>query len=181
MKKIFKVFGARLAFAMVIGLCSCDGLFPQGGDAQDEEVAKKYEKANGDAINHEFYLSDNKGQYVYYTSTQRFKYGNHEDCIYQVNFTTKDSAGTKGDWKLYTRERGSTKTIEMIYKGTFKGVSNGSVTTGGKVELYISEDLYDTVDIEQKTVALTSGDKEAYAFTTNVAAAHAVINAEDVK
>ena len=181
MKKIFKVFSALLAFMMVIGLCSCDGLFPQGGDAQDEEVAKKYQKATGDAINHEFYLSDSKGQYVYYTSTQRFKYGNHDDCIYQVSFTTKDSAGTKGDWKLYTRERGSTKTIEMIYKGTFKGVSNGSVTTGGKVELYIGEDLYDTVDIEQKTVALTSGDKEAYAFTTNVAAAHAVINAQDVK
>lgn len=180
MKKLWKLFGILIAVSTLFCLSGCDMLLGSKDNSTPEEKAKEYVKST-DAINHEFYLSDNKGQYVYYTSTQRFKYGNHDDCIYQVNFTTKDSAGTKGDWKLYTRERGSTKTIEMIYKGTFKGVSNGSVTSGGTVELYIGEELYDTLNIELKTVALTSGDKEAYAFTTNVAAAHASINAEDVK
>ena len=182
MKKILKLFGVLIAMSTLLCLSGCDlASLLGGGDSTPEEVAKEYQKVTGDAINHEFYLSDNKGDYSYYTSTTSFTYGNHEDCIYQINFVRKNTPATEGTWKLYTRPRGSTKTIEMVYSGTFKGVNGGSVRTGGTVDLFIDGNKIDTIDIQYKTVQLRSGTTEAYACNLNVAASHAAIGAHDEK
>lgn len=180
MKKIFKVFSALLAFMMVIGLSSCGDLF-NTGDATPEEIAKKYQKASGDAIEHEFYLSDDKSSYIYYTSIQRFVYGNHNDCIYQISFKPTKSDASEGTWKLYTRERGNPKIIELVYDGTFKGVNGGSVRNGGTVNILIDNEIIDTLTIEQRPVQLTSGTATKMACYVNVAASHTALGAHDEK
>lgn len=186
MKKIFKLTGVLLALAMVIGLSSCADLLGVGlgGTEKKKQTTTETPMEYVDAdtpINHEFYLSDDKTSYIYYTSTTRFTYGNHNDCIYQISFKPDNSAATKGTWKLYTRERSTVKTIEMIYEGTFKGVDNGSVKTGGTVQLLIGNTVVDTMEIESKTVQLTSGNKTALACDVNVASAHKAIGAKDAK
>lgn len=185
MKKIFKLTGALLALAMVIGLSSCADLLGVGlgGTEKKKQTTTEtpMEYVNADTpINHEFYLSDDKSSYIYYTSTTRFTYENHNDCVYQISFTPSDSAATKGTWKLYTRERAG-KTIEMIYEGTFKGIDNGSVRKGGTVQLLIGTTVVDTITVENRTVQLTSGNKQAYACIVNVASAHKAIGAKDAK
>ena len=181
MKKIFKVFGVLIAFSTLLCLTGCDlaGLFGEG-DKTPEEIAKKYQKADGEAINHEFYLSDDKSSYIYYTSIQRFAYGNHNDCIYQISFTPKKSDAIEGTWKLYSRERAG-KTIELIYDGTFKGVNGGSVRNGGTVDIFIGNEKIDTLTIEERAVNLSSGTAVKKACYVNVAASHKAIGAHDQK
>ena len=179
MKKLFKIFGLAFVLGTLFCMTSCDDLFNTEEDPLTK--AKSYEKQT-DAINHEFWLSDDKSSYLYYTSTQSFNYGKHEDCIYQISFTPKDSAASKGNWKLYTRPRGSSKTIELVHEGTFRSVNSGSVRNGGTIELLIGSEVIDTLTIEYKTVTTATGNqKEAYAFTANVAASHKAIGAKDSK
>lgn len=191
MKKICKVFGVLLAFAMVVGLSSCDSLWKMYlPDEEDDNTVQTTDDTNetpmeyvtvDTPINHEFYLSDDKSSYIYYTSTTRFIYENHDDCIYQISFTPTKSDASQGKWKLYTRERATVKTIDMIHQGTFKGVNGGSIKTGGTVQLLIDNQVIQTIEISKKTVQLASGSKEAYACQINVAAAHKAINATDAK
>ena len=67
MKKIFKVFGALLAFTMVIGLSSCgDMLNGTQDNGKDDEI--------GDVLEHTFVLDMGdkditKQTFIYYTST----------------------------------------------------------------------------------------------------------------
>ncbi len=180
MKKLLKLFGLLIAMGTLFCLTSCDGLF--GGEAEEDiEKAKKYVKST-DKIDHEFYLSDDKSSYIYYTSTQLFDYGKHTDCVYQISFTPKDSAATKGTWKLYTRPIASTKTIEMVYEGTFQGENSGSVRNGGTVNLLINNEVIDTITVESKGVTTATGvSKTAFAFTANVSASHKAIGATDAK
>jgi hypothetical protein len=183
MKKLLKLFGLLLAMGTLFCLSSCDDLFNMDNneDKPVEEKAKEYVKST-DAINHEFYLSDDKTSYIYYTSTKLFSYENYTDCVYQISFTPKDSAASKGTWKLYTRPIASTKTIEMVYSGTFKAVGSGSIRNGGTVELLINDEVVDTLTVENKTVTTATGvSKTAYAFTANVAASHKAIGAKDAK
>lgn len=179
MKKLLKLFGLLIAMGTLFCLSSCDGLF--GGGEEEEEKARTYVKST-DSINHEFYLSDDKSSYIYYTSTQLFNYGKHTDCIYQISFTPKDSAASKGTWKLYTRPIASTKTIEMVYEGTFQGENSGSVRNGGTVKLLINNEVVDTLTVESKGITTATGvSKTAFAFTANVAASHKAIGATDAK
>ncbi|MBP5603332.1 MAG: hypothetical protein J6X78_11470 [Treponema sp.] len=185
MKKIFKLFGILLAIGTILCLASCDGLLnmmldnEEDKDQTPEGIA--YTQADS-TINHEFYLSDDMNSYIYYTSTQSFNYGNHQDCIYQISFTPKNSAASKGTWKLFTRPKATTKTIEMIYQGTFEGVNNGSVRNGGTVQLKIGNDVIETLNIEMKSVTTSSGATlDAYACIVNVAASHTAIGATDSK
>ncbi len=192
MKKIFKVFSLLLAFATLMTLTSCDDLWglinendkPQSSqqdNTTDDGTPKDYVAVTG-VINHDFYLSDDKGSYIYYTSINSFQYGNYTDCVYQISFTPKDSAATRGDWKLYTRPRGSNKTIDFIYKGTFEGVNGGSIKTGGTVKLLIGSELVDTLTIAKSNIKVLSGEiREKYVFNANVSAAHAAIDAHDEK
>ena len=189
MKKLLKLFGLLLAMGTLFCLSSCDDLFNLGNEddntqqttTDDEEQAQAYVKAT-DTINHEFYLSDDKTSYIYYTSTQLFNYGEYTDCVYQISFTPKDSGATKGTWKLYTRPIASVKTIQMIYSGTFQGVDSGSVKNGGTVKLLIDNEVIDTLTIANKSVTTaTKTTVTAFAFTANVAASHKVIGAEDAK
>lgn len=187
MKKLLKLFGLLLAMGTLFCLSGCDLATLLGEDntqqtpRDNEEKAKEYVKST-DAINHEFYLSDDKNSYIYYTSTQLFNYGDHTDCIYQISFTPKDSAATKGTWKLYTRPIASTKLIEMVYQGTFQGVNSGSVRNGGTVQLLINNEVIDTLTVESKGITTATGvTKTAFAFTANVAASHKAIGAKDAK
>ena len=181
MKKLLKLFGLLIAMGTLFCLSSCDDLFNTGDDTPVEEKAKAYVQST-DSINHEFYLSDDKNSYIYYTSTQLFNYGNHTDCVYQISFTPRDSAATKGTWKLYTRPIASTKTIEMVYQGTFQGENSGSVRNGGTIKLLIDNEVVDTLTVESKGVTTATGvSKTAFAFTANVAASHKAIGAKDAK
>ena len=91
MKKICKVFGVLLAFAMVVGFSSCDDIFNFG---MPEDNNNSQQATNGDdnttdgdpmeyidnvtnVINHDFYLSDDKSSYIYYTSINSFQFINH--------------------------------------------------------------------------------------------------------
>ncbi len=182
MKKIFKLFGVLIAMSTLLCLSGCDlASLLGGGDSTPEEVAKEYQKVTGDAIEHEFYLSDDKSSYIYYTSIQRFAYGNHNDCIYQISFTPKKSDAIEGTWKLYSRERGNPKIIELVYDGTFKGVNGGSVRNGGTVNILINNEVIDTLTIEERPVNLASGTATKMACFVNVAASHKVLNAHDEK
>ena len=186
MKKLLKLFGLLLAMGTLFCLSSCDDLFNMDNneDKPVEEKAKEYVKST-DAINHEFYLSDDKTQYIYYTSTTAFNYQDYENCIYQISFTPKNSAATKGTWIIYTRPINSYNTIERLYEGcsgTFEGVNNGSVRNGGTVKLLLDNQEISTVTIENKTLTNEKNKTvTAYAFTLNVVAAHKYIGAEDVK
>ncbi len=195
MKKILKVFSILMAVAMIAGFTSCDDIFnfgfPENNENQqttngDNDTTNKepmqYIDNITEVINHDFYLSDDKSSYIYYTSINSFQYGNHTNCVYQISFTPKRSDASAGDWKLYTRPRASSKTINFIYQGTFEGVNGGSVRNGGTVKLMIGSEVVDTFTISKQNIKILSGEtKEKFVFTANVAAAHAAIDAKDEK
>ncbi len=181
MKKIFKLLNVLIAISILLCLSGCDLGGLVGGDNTAPEEALQYQKADGEPIEHEFYLSDDKTSYIYYTSTQRFVYGNHDDCIYQISFKPTKSDASEGTWKLYTRERGSTKIIDLIYEGTFKGVNGGSIRNGGTVNILIENEIIDTLTIEERPVYLSSGVVRKTACYVNVAASHKIIGATDAK
>ena len=185
MKKLSKILGLTVLTGILFCMSGCSGLFGGNGfKIKNADDVKEY-MSDEDAINHAFYLSDDKTGYIYYTSTTAFNYKDYDNCIYQMSFTPGNSAATKGTWKLYTRPISSTKTIEMVYEGlngTFEGVNNGSVRNGGTVKLLLDGQEIDTISIENKQITTATGvSKTAYAFTLNVVAAHKYIGAEDVK
>ena len=185
MKKLSKILGLTVLTGILFCMSGCSGLFEGNGfKIKNADDVKEYME-DAEAINHTFYLSDDKSSWIYYTSTTAFNYPDHDDCIYQFSFTPKTTAATNGTWILYTRPRGSTTKIEQIYEGcsgTFEGVNNGSIRNGGTVKLLLDGQEISTVSIENKQITTATGvSKTAYAFTLNVVAAHKYIGAEDVK
>lgn len=182
MKKLLKVFGLITVIATLMCLSGCSGLFGgKGFSITSADDVKEYME-DSEAINHTFYLSDDKSSYIYYTSTTLFNYPDHDNCVYQMSFTPTNSAATKGSWKLYSRPIASTNTIEKIYEGNFEGVNNGSVRTGGTVNLYLEGEVIHTLTIAEKTlVTATGATVTKNAFTANVAASHKYLDANDAK
>jgi len=179
MKKLFRLFGLLIAVSTLMCLSSCGGIT---GTGTGEEENTNVNGNENQVISHGFYLSDDKGGIIYYTSTQSFNYGNHEDCIYQVQFNLNNSAATKGSWLLYTRPRGTTTVIDNVYEGTFRGVNSGSIRNGGTVELLIDSKVVDTLTVEKKTITTSKGTVlDAFTFMANVTASHKAIGATDAK
>ena len=189
MKKLFRLFGLLLAMGTLFCLSGCDQLFNSENedDKPVEEKAKDYvEVTSGDKIEHMFYLSlDQPKANKYFTSTTAFTYttlkgvvyDETNPCVYQFCFHPTNSAETKGTWTLYTRPKGSTTTIELIYKGTYEG----KVTDNGEVKLLIDNALIQTIEIEKKVIQLEKTSPDTYVFTANMAASHKAIGATDAK
>lgn len=161
MKKIFKVFGALLAFAMVIGLSSCgDMLNGTQNNGKDDEI--------GDVLEHTFVLDMGdkditKQTFIYYTSTTRFSYGEYTQCYYQMSFNV-----SKKSWILYTRPAASTTPIQEVGKGSYG--SKESPIVEGTVTL----DGLQAIELKKQS------DGKLY-FIANIAAVHKAIGAHDEK
>ena len=164
MKKIFKVFGALLAFAMVIGLSSCGDML-NGTQNNGKDDAMDYSQP----INHTF-VKDNTtvgNSFYYYNSTTVFSYEGHDACYYQMSFST-----SKKTWLIYTRTTSSTNKIQDVAWGNYTGdpAKEGELvltSTDGK-------SASQTVTIKKDT----SGNLY---FVGDVAAAHKSIGAKDAK
>lgn len=204
MKKIIKGLSILFLFAVALNFTACGNIAAllgnptddngntqqqQGTDDNDDtSTLREYtEVTSGEAINHEFYLSqDMTNSYKYFTSTQAFIYTANDGtvydatnpCIYQISFKPTNSAETKGKWSLYTRPKASPKTIELIFQGTYEG---NVKQNGGQVKLYIENNLIQTLNIEKKVIQLEKTSPDTYVFTANMKAAHTAIGATDAK
>ncbi|MBO4532983.1 MAG: hypothetical protein J5726_04725 [Treponema sp.] len=185
MKKICKLFGVLLAFTMVIGLASCDGLFNPGntgfGRAGNAGNSGSQQQGDETPINHTFYLSDNQFAHKYYTDTTHFSFTDKDgvyyaDCIYQISFSP-NTKGTGGNWIMYIRPDGSTSNKETQYKGTYEGDAENE----GTLKLYVNDELLKTLTLENKEIQVKSITKTALTFTTDVAKAHKYYGAKDEK
>ncbi len=121
------------------------------------------------------------GNNLYFTSTETFKYTSKSDgtkytgCIYQVQFSAKNSAKTKGNWYVFSRPKDSVTTIEVVSKGEFEG----SPFASGKIELtYENGTSAGTVDISG---VVSGSDYTDLKFSMNVSSLHKVIGAVDEK
>ncbi len=165
MKKIFKVFGALLAFAMVIGLSSCgDMLNGTQNNGKDDEI--------GDVLEHTFVIdmADKNIDLqisVYYTSTKRFSYKNNDACYYQVAFNKQ-----RNSWFMYTRPANSTNKISDVASGTY----TGDIVKEGTLVLSSTE----YPQYAQTVTLKTNSDGKLY-FVANVASAHKFLGAKDEK
>ena len=173
MKKICKLFGVLLAFTMVIGLASCDGLFNPGntgfGRAGNAGNSGSQQQGDTDPIKHTFIKDDTTGiSFFYYTSTTRFTYpDNPEICYYQISF----NAGEK-TWILYARPAASTKAKEQIANGTY----TGDPSKVGTLVLTSPDGKAASQTIEIKT-----NDAGRLYFVGDVTASHKYLNAQDEK
>lgn len=198
MKKIFKLFGVLLAFAMVVGLSSCGNIFGTDTTGLNNQGTQNNNNGNNNQqqqisgkVEHEFYLSDDKSSYIYYTDLQLFTYscvdskgnelvyGPDNPCYYQISFYVKNSANTKGTWTMYTRPKSSTNTLEdfTVLKGDF----DGNIKEPGTVKLLIDGQVVQTLTLTRKTVQLEKSSPTTIVFTADVTTVHTAINATDAK
>jgi len=180
MKKIMDLkkllIASLLALSFCVSFSSCDLLAAALSEGTDEETVKNI---------YTFSCTDNKGTYIYYTSTETFKYTSssdnelHENCIYQISFTSKNTANTIGTWRVYTRPKASTTTIDTVANGTF----SGCILEAGEVSLtYEDDSSAGTVTISGEAVTEgTTTDYTGLTFTMDVSTLHSSIGASNEK
>ena len=165
MKKIFKVFGALLAFAMVIGLSSCGDML-NGTQNNGKDDAMDYSQP----INHTFKKdSTDTGYFVcHYNAQNTFSYQGHDNCYYQMEFTSS----TPKKFTLYSRTKKSTNVLETIARGTF----TGDPWKEGDVVLTVTEG-----NSAFQTISIKKDAEGTLYFVGDVAASHKYIGAKDDK
>ena len=143
LKKIFA--GILMSSFLVMSFVSCDGLLSSLLDDESSNTKTEKEKNKDDDSSktntdeekksiYTFKLTDVKGSYHYFTSTETFKYTEAGEeltnCIYQISFNSTNTANTKGTWTIYTRPKASTNVITLVAKGSYEGnpEKSGTIT-----------------------------------------------------
>ncbi|MCR4736441.1 MAG: hypothetical protein K5829_15705 [Treponema sp.] len=190
MKKIIGLKKLLIASFMALSFCvsfsSCDLLTAALSGENNEEDEDDEEETVKNIYT--FKCTDNKGTYIYYTSTETFKYTSssdngdnelHENCIYQISFAPKNTANTSGTWRVYTRPKASTTTIDTVANGTF----SGCILEAGEVSLtYEDNSSAGTVTISGEVVTSgTTTDYTGLTFTMDVSKLHSSIGASNEK
>ena len=168
MKKLLKLFGLLLAMGTLFCLSSCDDLLGLNGEntPTKQEIEDEY---YNNPINHTF-VKDNTtvgNSFIYYNSTTKFSYTNHDSCYYQMSFNVG-----KKTWQIYTRTTSSVTKIEDVSGGTF----TGNPSAEGDLVLTSSD-----VKSASQTVTIKKNDDGTLYFVGNVAASHKAIGAKDAK
>ena len=194
MKKLLKrIFaGVLMSSFLVMSFVSCDALL--GSLLENDPSTTKTEKEKDDDSTktgtdeekksvYNFRLTDIKGSYHYFTSTETFKYTKDGEeltnCIYQISFNSTNTANTKGTWTVYTRPKASTNVITLVAQGSYEG----NPEKAGTITLtYKAGDSAGSVTVSGEAVKNGSEwDYTGLTFSMDVTKLHSTIGAVDEK